>query len=362
MTDPLTWTIDLGRWAGIRARIHWSLPLFLGLKLLSSALSSGHPVLETACWGGLLLLALAVHELGHIAASWWFGVEPDDIRLWPLGNLTSPSREPRSPEAIWVALAGPLASLIAFFVGAVAVNLSADAEAIWSPFGNGLGSGGAPLLIAKAGAARAAVPAFSVAWFAGWFAYLNIVLFWANLIPALPFDGGRAFRALLANISSVPSRESSYAPYTSRVVVLLLTAVGLIKLLLYSQSQAGAAFALFSLALVVEWMFRLEARFLEDGGFFDDTLFGYDFSEGYTSLDSASARVRPHPQWAITRWKSRRTEARRLRKAALEAEQDRRVDELLQKIYDGGRESLSADERRFLERASRDYRKKTGLT
>ena len=50
---------------------------------------------------------------------------------------------------------------------------------------------------------------------------------------------------------------------------------------------------------------------LEEGGYFDDGVFGYDFSEGYTSLEGAAAKVRPYGESALKRWRRRRSELRR---------------------------------------------------
>ena len=54
---------------------------------------------------------------------------------------------------------------------------------------------------------------------------------------------------------------------------------------------------------------------LEDGGFFDDGVFGYDFSEGYTSLEGSAAKVRPYRESALKRWRRRRSDLRRQRQA-----------------------------------------------
>ena len=47
-------------------------------------------------------------------------------------------------------------------------------------------------------------------WIIGWFGYLNWVLMLVNLIPALPFDGGRMLRAFLGSTSVVSSRDNPY--------------------------------------------------------------------------------------------------------------------------------------------------------
>src|SRR5262249_57306324 len=107
MTDPLTWSpINLGRWAGTPVRIHIFLIGFVVVSLLGAAIGTDHRVLPTACWLGLLLLALAVHELGHAAMAAWLGSEPDEVRLWPLGNLVGPAPAGRSGDHILVALPG----------------------------------------------------------------------------------------------------------------------------------------------------------------------------------------------------------------------------------------------------------------
>ena len=66
--------------------------------------------------------------------------------------------------------------------------------------------------------------------------------------------------------------------------------IGLARWLYFKRPGSGE---LFAIALAIEWMVRMEARSFEEGGFFDDGVFGYDFSQGYTSLDAGAATVRP---------------------------------------------------------------------
>jgi stage IV sporulation protein FB len=101
---------------------------------------------------------------------------------------------------------------------------------------------------------------------------------------------------------------------------------------------------------------RSEARMLEDGGFLDDGVFGYDFSEGYTSLESGAAKVRPYRESALKRWRRRRSDLRRQRRMAREAAEERRMDEILDKLYREGRSALTDEEHRFLIRVSVKYR------
>ena len=76
---------------------------------------------------------------------------------------------------------------------------------------------------------------------------------------------------------------------------------------------------------------------LEDGGYFEDGVFGYDFSEGYTSLENSAAKVRPYKESALRRWRRRRSELRRQRRMIREAAEERRMDEILDKLHREGR-------------------------
>ena len=151
MSDPLTWSpISLGRWFGTTVRVHITLIVFVVFTLvLSSATLAAKGELahlpHTACWLGLLLLALALHELAHAATAAWLDCDQDDVHIWPLGSLVGPSFVPRSSEHIVVAVAGPVTSGALFLVTAVCVSLFGGAQVVWNPFGNELDAG-APIL------------------------------------------------------------------------------------------------------------------------------------------------------------------------------------------------------------------------
>ena len=101
---------------------------------------------------------------------------------------------------------------------------------------------------------------------------------------------------------------------------------------------------------------------LEDGGYFDDGVFGYDFSEGYTSLESGAPKVRPYRESALKRWRRRRSELRRQRRTIREAAEEKRMDEILEKLHREGRSALTDEEHRFLVRVSTRYRNRTKNT
>lgn len=350
MSDPLSWTIPLGRWAGVSVRIHALFVAFAAVALLDAALANGHPVAATAGWLLLLFLAVALHELGHLAVASRLGVEPEDVRLWPLGNLVPPisPSATRTPEAVAVAIGGLVASLSLALGAAISLNLVADARMVFNPFGNAEG-GGAPLLDAEG---KIVAAPFTAVWAIGWFGYLNWLIFLLNLVPALPLDMGRIMRGVMEGPWVGPSRDGLVGPWTARVCSIVLVLIGLIRML---GGQPGWAIPLMLAALIYLYS-RLEARILEEGGFFDENLLGYDFSQGYTSLEAGAATVRPRREGALQRWRRRRSDQRRRRQEAREAAEEQRMDAILEKLHREGLAALTEEENRFLVRVSAKFK------
>jgi stage IV sporulation protein FB len=85
-------------------------------------------------------------------------------------------------------------------------------------------------------------------------------------------------------------------------------------------------------------------------------VFGYDFSEGYTSLEGSTQKVRPYRESALKRWRRRRSDLRRQRRQARETAEEQRMDEILAKLHTQGRPALTDEEQRFLVRVSARYR------
>ncbi len=355
MNDALSWSpISLGRWFGTTVRVHISLIIFLVFRLITDSVALAAKgelpqISHTVCWLSLLVAALAVHELGHAATAAWLDHDQSEVNIWPLGSLIGPSFAARSSEGFLVAMAGIVTNGAIVVTVALGLNLFAGAHFVWNPFGSAVNVNG--VTIYDAGAPRLAGGALatplSAIWVIGWFGYLNWVLMVANLIPALPFDGGRMLRAWPGSASVVPSRDSIAAPWTAHACAFLLAIVGLLRL-----TRGLDGLTLIGLAVLIEYLVRIEARMLEDGGYFDDGIFGYDFSEGYTSLESGTPKVRPHRESALKRWRRRRSDLRRQRRLAQEAAEEQRMDEILQKLHNEGRAGLTDEENRFLIRVS----------
>lgn len=347
MTDPFRWSLGLGRWGGTSIRVHPILLIFAAFELLDASMSKERTVGEAGGMLLMLLAALAVHELGHALMAARLGQDHDEVRLWPLGSLPSfgPGGVARGPEGLWVAAAGPAFSLAAAVGTAIGLHM-AGAQMVFNPFGHDK-TGGAPFLHGTG----LVVSTFTPRWWIGWFGYLNWVLCLVNLIPALPMDCGRFLRGLLAGPWGQP-RESLIATYSAHASAVVLGIAGVFRLF----GGNPGALLLIGLAVLIEIMVRAEARMMEEGGFYDDTLFGYDFSQGYTSLEAGAPKVRPYRESALKRWRRKRSDLRRQRRDAKLLAQGRRMDEILEKLHREGRQALTDEEQRFLNRVSAELR------
>ena len=145
----------LAKIKGQKIMVHPFFLLFLFLWLLA-----GLP-LETL----FLFILVFLHELTHSLAGWCCGTKIDKIELFPFGGAAHPAKplefEPR--KEVFIAAAGPLFNLTLFF-------LLYNYRELFFPFLNTH-----YLFLLRA----------------------NLFLFFFNLLPGLPLDGGRILRAFL---------------------------------------------------------------------------------------------------------------------------------------------------------------------
>ena len=117
-----------------------------------------------------LFICVLLHELGHSYIAKKYGTKIQGITLFLFGGVSSMEEIPRNPRVEFkMAIAGPLVSL---FIGVVLII-------IYMFFENDPSIAYYNRLIFLIGT-------------------LNIILFAFNLLPAFPMDGGRVFRAILA--------------------------------------------------------------------------------------------------------------------------------------------------------------------
>ena len=173
-----------------------------------------------------------------------------------------------------------------------------------------------------------------------------LLLLFNTVLVGLPFDGGRMLQAALwPRLGHYQSTK--VAIYAGFVVAVL---VGLSAIIHTEPMMAFLTIFIF-VSCAQEWM-APKAH--------EDSLFGYDFSQGYTSLekDETPAPPKPKKQNFIQRWLAKRA-AKKLQMEIEQREADeRRMDELLEKIQKHGKGSLTDEEQRFLKRVAERYKNK----
>jgi Zn-dependent protease/CBS domain-containing protein len=151
-----------------------------------------------------LFVFVVFHELAHSVIARHYGIKVRKIILYPIGGVSEIEEIPDNPSEEWrMAIAGPLTSLVLGFVllavGVIFFPQLFKIAIFVSVTGNFL---------------------FDLA-------TLNILLGVFNLIPAFPMDGGRVFRALLAERMKY-SDATRYAVNLGRIFGIAMVVVGFI--------------------------------------------------------------------------------------------------------------------------------------
>jgi stage IV sporulation protein FB len=351
MRDPLTWSMPLARVFGITIRVHLLFPLVaVGIILREAFRDKAPPNLwvEAAIVMGLLFAAVLLHEFGHCFGALLFDGDAHEVLLWPLGGLAAVD-VPHTPRAHFLtAAAGPMVNLLLCLAAGCALAASPirpPFNPLWVPikYLEG-GSIVNPVLYAWNGVAVTDVVSPWLVQLARFF-WVNWILFLLNvLLIGFPMDGGRLFQCILW--PRLGFREATRLAIGAGFITALIVGVYAIV-----KQETGTLFLL--LALFIYVTCRQQLIFLETGG--EESLFGYDFSQGYTSLERDQPAARRRPGF-FKRWLQKRAALRLQREQETRESEERRMDELLEKVQREGLQALSDEERRFLTRVSARYR------
>ena len=199
----MLWSINIGTVAGTVIRLHVTFLLFLGWIFLANWYSGGSQAAWTSLGFMVLLFACVLaHEFGHIFMARRFGVTTPTVTLLPIGGVAQLERIPEKPsEEFLVAIAGPLVNVVIAAALVILFGASLDPRHL-------------------AGMDNAAVNTLDR------LAVVNVFLVVFNLIPAVPMDGGRVLRALLASRLGY-TRATEIAASIGQVVAFGLGFLGL---------------------------------------------------------------------------------------------------------------------------------------
>ena len=175
---------------------------------------------------GLGMLALLLHETGHLLTARGLGYRVRSLELWPFGAALSVDLSTGSRGALPVALAGPLCSMAAAAMSLLLLRLLPQTEGVMEPF-----------------------------------FCMNLSLAAVNLLPAEPLDGGRALAFLLSRPLGA-RRARRLTAWTGLVMGGALFSLGVYGAILGVGSETALLFAAFLLLSGVRTI-RGEDRALE---------------------------------------------------------------------------------------------------
>jgi stage IV sporulation protein FB len=344
------WSFPLGRLFGITIRVHLLFPLVaLGIVLRFAMRENAVPGqwIDITIVMALLFFSVLLHEFGHCFAARFMQGDANEILLWPLGGLAN-CEVPHTPRANFVVAAGgPVVNLVLFLFSALVLFLL---EPSLQPHLNPIYCLGrdsnqqVALHLWNGPSATSYFSPYSPQVLLSHFFWVNWVLFLLNLVPAFPLDGGRMLQSVLWNYVG-------YRPATMWTVIVgfvFTFIIGVVSIVLNESMLVG-------LAVFIGYSCWYQWLILETGG--EDSVFGYDFSQGYTSLerDQPPAPAAPKQSW-WSRWRQKRAARKLQREIERREAEESRMDQLLEKISTQGITALTDEERRFMKQFSDRYK------
>ena len=317
-------------------RLNWMLPSVSGGRLFSTDIRISLwfaivPLIVCPKYGialgltftGLLYLSVLLHEFAHVFAARWTGGSADEIQLTPMGGIAL-VRPAQGAFGLGVtAAAGPavnLAICVCSFPGWYAP------ETLWkslNPFVMPIDHLSTDALGRDLGL---------LLFIANWIGLI------VNLLPVLPLDGGQVLRAVLS------TRIHPELVHRTAIHVGLIVAVAVLVV--------GAVCDLSQIVLIGTLILTMNIIQLyqeEMGEAIDDSAFGYDFSDGYESLERSNPTTTKAAKLGLLqRWRERRRLRREQQDRIRKLEAEQQLDSLLAKVHEQGLQSLSEQEQKRL--------------
>lgn len=194
----MKYSFKIGSVWGIPIELHITFILLMILELVLS-----WPTLYLFALVMLLFVFVTFHELSHSVVAKRYNIKVRKIVLYPIGGVSEIEEIPEKPSIEWrMAISGPLTS---FVIGFALLGLG-QVFTITIPT--------LPLL-------------FSTDNMILELAQLNILLGAFNLVPAFPMDGGRVFRALLAERMKFTD-ATRYAAFLGKLLGVFMAVFGIL--------------------------------------------------------------------------------------------------------------------------------------
>jgi len=205
--------IRLGRIAGIAIGLHYSwfiIAFLIGFSLVGEFHASMPQWSRALTWSVaaitavLFFVTLLMHELAHSLVAKAKGLKVRSITLFALGGVSQiESESPDAKTEFWIAIVGPLSSLI---IGGACLALAHVAG--------------------STGLTHVQNPLAAVLL---WLGYINVTLAIFNMVPGYPLDGGRVLRAVIWFFNKNAVRATQLAARAGQVVAFAFILYGLFR-------------------------------------------------------------------------------------------------------------------------------------
>jgi Zn-dependent protease len=201
----MKWSISAGRIFGIKFSIHVTFFLLLLFVFFSDIKEGFWQAGLSVLFVCAIFTCVVIHELSHSLVARRFGREPKSIMLLPIGGVATIDMMPTKPsQEIVISIVGPATNVV------IAILLALV--------------GGSSMAVAFTN--RSNLTASQI--FITDLIAANIMLAVFNLIPALPMDGGRIFRSILA-LKFGFLRATLWAAAVGKVVAVFFIVYGYFK-------------------------------------------------------------------------------------------------------------------------------------
>ena len=348
MTDNYCWSVSAGRWMGVPVRIHMLTFLFLAVifgvewhyRHAFNGLLIGTGTVTTF----VVMISILFHELAHVFAATNLGGHVNNIILTPWGGNSDLAVPDSHRSRAIVYFAGPFASGMICAICSVLLVQAGRVE--FAELVNPLhphrfqsNDGGASALMI-------------IAW-------CNFQLAIVNMIPCFPFDGSALMRSLIGWINPELPRLRSESTIMVIGHAVAFTMIGMAWIIKdYDTGAIQPAWFLLilggiALFFAARYSFHIETTNSDvDWDELDDLEYESMYNET-SFFESVGDEDKTYSQWLQEKQLARQAEDERIEK-----EEERRADEILEKLHADGIAAITEEEKSLLHRVSERIRKR----
>ena len=353
MSDRFSWTANFGRWWGVALQVHLFFLLFAAVVFCVEwhYLQTPGRLAGTAVVTVLVVLMMAIsHELAHAFAATTLGGRLKQLVVTPWGGRSTILMPPTAHEQLIVHSAGPFFNATIFAIGALLLTTTGQ-ESFWRlidplrPF---------PL--------QAGMIEISLVKIVTW---VNFQMLIVNLIPAFPFDASRMIRSgVLAYNPRTPvvNLENAILGMGIASGLLMFLFAWLCRDLNYGEIQPTWFVLVVTGVLLI---FAARYGYHEQVVEAQRDLHMLDEYSNYQMLDddfeTSESWMSEFEEDAIADWLHDQQPRSENAERSVAIDEETRVDAILKKVHEYGKEALTDEEKEFLNRISQQYRRRREL-